>query len=48
MLRKTRKAANSWEIEKLGGAVDDIGSNTDSIIDVMAIVQNIVVKYKKI
>ena len=48
MLRKRRKAENSWEIEKLGGAVYDIGSNTDSIIDIMAIVQNMVVEYKKI
>lgn len=46
MLRKTNKATLSREIEKLGVAVDDIGSNTGSIINVMAIVQKTVIECK--
>ena len=38
MLRKTSKTTLSEEIEKLGVAVEDIGSDNDSVIDVMAIV----------
>ena len=45
MLRKTCKAPLSEEIEKRGVAVDDIGSNTASIIDVMAIVQKLNIKH---
>ena len=46
MLRKTSKTTLSEEIEKLGVAVEDIGSNNDSVIDVMAIVQRLSLNIK--
>ena len=46
MLRKTSTTALLEKIEKLVVAVNDTGSNAESIIDVMAVVQKIVAKYK--
>lgn len=46
MLRKTSTTALLEKIEKLVVAVNDTGSNADSIIDVMAVVQKIDAKYK--
>ena len=44
ILRKTSKTVISGEIEKLRVPVDNIGTNTASIIDVMAIFQKMVVE----
>ena len=46
MLRKANKAALSMELAKLGVVVYENGFNNASIIDAMAIVQKMVVKYK--
>ena len=46
MLRKTSTTALLEKIVKLVVAVNDTGSNADSIIDVMAVVQKIDAKYK--
>lgn len=46
MVRKTIKAALSGETEKPGVAVDDFGSNADSIIEGMSFLQKMGVEYK--